>query len=133
MINLNQVINTGSELVLQSAFTAGVGYLAARIFTSINPVNAAVFCGVAAVVRYAVSPLFEKLFSGIGSNTSSRILGDILCGVSVVVLSSLFSSAAGFPIGCATGISLLAITVGTFAVIRLGDFAMEVATEAFYG
>lgn len=133
MIDCRQIMNTASDFAVTSAFTAAVGYMAARIFTSLNPLHGALYCGVASLVSRAVSPVMDKLFSGERANAASKFLGEILSIGSVVVISSLISVAAGFTVPYMTGMYLLAIMVATSVVMKFAEFALALATEAAYG
>lgn len=130
MQSIRSIINFSSDVALKSLLSGGVGYLAARAFTSINPIHGGVFCSVVSLVSKVITPLFERAFSGYGANQSSRVLGGLLGIATVIGISSLITTGIGFTMPYTSALYLVALSVGTFVLIQLGNAAVVTAIEA---
>lgn len=130
MQSIRSIINFSSDVALKSLVSGSVGYLAARAFSSIDPIHGAVFCSVSSLVARVVTPLFERAFSGYGANQSSRMLGGLLGIATVIGISSLITTGIGFTMPYTSAMYLVALSVATFGLIQLGNAAVVAAIDA---
>ncbi len=63
MSNVRSVVNMTCNALVNAGFSAGFGYLCARAFTSINPINAAVYGGIYPLVSAITKPIFDNIFN----------------------------------------------------------------------
>ena len=126
-VSVQNYINTISETSLQMAAAAGIGYICARAFTSINPLNAAIFSAVSECVRKFTIPVFNKIFGGYGANQSSRFVGAILQVITTVAASSAISNALGYGVTINAGIAVICSVVAGKMIYDLGMFLATAA------
>lgn len=120
---IQKCINQTSNVIAPMATAAGVGYLCARIFLSINPVNAAVFSASAALISRLIAPVFEETFGGWAANDASKICGTILGTATAIALSAAVSTVLGFSIAFNQGLILTGtIFAATISTSVLVDF-----------
>lgn len=122
MTNIQSVINETSQTILECGAAAAIGYLCARVFTSINPAHAAVVSAVSILVSKIVDPVFQRVFAGPGANDASKFLGTVLNITLSVSASAAIASAMGFPISATAFfwlniVGILAVPVVTIAVV----------------
>ena len=126
MSRIQNTINLVSEIVLNSAAAAGIGYLCARAFMAINPVHVAVACAVSFAVSKATKPIFEKIYAGENVNEASRILGLVLHDI--VVFTPL-AVVVGCPVSMGSCLCLIAIFTSVMSAVNIGKASTEEQTR----
>lgn len=117
-------VNQATNVALHMSAMAGIGYLAARVFSFIDPVHAALFSASTYLVSKIISPLFEKTFGGWASSEASRFTGNLLALGTAVAISSGISMLAGFPVSFTAGVAL------TCTIVAVGIFSAMVINLA---
>jgi len=134
MSAIQNIANEASSAVVLSATGAGVGYLFARAFMSINPINAAVFCATNALVSKVINPIFNPIFNGPTANGASKFVGSVLQLAATIASSVAISNALGYPIsfGAAATASLVpAAVVLTVFTVGVSLFAIAYLAVMF--
>lgn len=107
-----QNLNIACDVVRDMAGGAGLGYLCARIFTTINPVAGAIFGATATLISKLARPVFKSLFEGPGANESSKTIGWLLENTVGILASAAITTYAGYSM---TAYSALILTVSALA------------------
>jgi hypothetical protein len=132
MLTIRSFINTASDYFISACTSGAVGYLGARMFTSINPVHGAVFCALASLVSRIVSPVFKDIFNGKGSNMASRAFGEVAKAITSITVSSAICTAAGLALPYASAIHIVAVMAASLAFLALGEVAIELTVDAVH-
>lgn len=132
MSYVTQVVNPVCTAVVNSGLSAAIGYLCARTFMSINPINGAVYAAIFPLVSAVTTPIFNSLFQGKEANGATRFVGTVLNMTANVGASYSISGAVGFPLtfGAAATLTVIpAAIVMAAAAVGFG-VSMGVALKA---
>ena len=115
-------VNFTSGAAVNAASSGVLGYLGARIFTSIDPLHGGVFGVVSALVSSVTKPLFEKIFEQPGADENAKCVGQILNTVVGIAVSLSICGALGFQLTLETAVILIisqiaAVIVGSCALV----------------
>ena len=130
MTTIQKLVNLASDTVINSAAAAGIGYLCARAFMTLNPVHAAVVSAVSVVVSKVTNPIFNWIFAGEQANKASKFLGNVLNITASVAASAAIATSLGYPVTVTSFLVLNAVTIAAFAAVSVGLFAA--ASTAVY-
>lgn len=111
-----------TDVIAPMLVSAGVGYLCARVFLTINPIHAAVFSASASLISRVIAPIFEETFGGWAANDASRISGRLLGIGTAIALSAAISTVLGFSMSFNSG---LVLTGTIFAVTISAAIAVD--------
>ena len=126
---MSNSINVASQYVVNAGVSGVLGYGAAALFTTINPIHGAVFCGISSLVSRVVTPFFDKIFNKPESNSESRFVGSVLKIVVGVGAAAAITTLAGFPITWMSGLIMTAAVTAT-TVLTLLAFTAGAALVA---
>jgi hypothetical protein len=101
-------VNQFSGVIVAAAFSGGLGYISARIFTSIDPMYGGVYGIVSALVSKVTGPLFDKIFAHQGADANSKCVGNILNTLTGIAVSLAICGALGFEMTFGTACALIA-------------------------
>jgi hypothetical protein len=114
---IQKAMNKLSQVSVYVAGHACIGYVAARVFTKVNPLQGAALCAISSVVSALMKPLFDKLFAGYGSNHACRQVGAWLnMGISIVATAAI-ASVSGCPITMASAAMLACYAVAVHVLL----------------
>lgn len=124
MVKLTHVLNKTCDTVVEAGLSAGFGYLFARAFMKINPVNGAVFGAVFSLVSSATAPIFQTIFQGKEAAGSTKFVGEVFHMATSLAASHYISAALGFPstlgasatLACGPGVVLASAALLGFAL-----------------
>lgn len=125
MNHVTNAVNFACNTVVSAGVAASVGYLCAKAFTTINPVNGAVFGAVTALVSAVADPIFNAIFQREDANAASRFVGSVLSLATGIAASSYISGALGYavPLEAAATLTVIpgaAITTAALAATAVG-------------
>lgn len=135
MSTIHDIVNWASSTVVNTGVSAGVGYLCARAFMSINPVHGAVVAAVSCVVSRVADPIFTAIFGGDKANMASKFVGTVLNITASVGGTLAIASALGFPVtlysfACLTAIMTAASLITAIALTAILGTAAYVADRS---
>lgn len=106
-------VNHFSGAIVDAACGGALGYISARIFTSIDPMHGGVYGIVSALVSKVTAPLFNKIFAQPGADDNSKCVGQVLNSLTGIAVSLAICGALGFEMTFGTACVLIASQVAS--------------------
>lgn len=100
-------VNQISGMVINAGLSGVSGYIGARLFTKINPMEGALFGLVRGVVGFVTTPIFKSIFARPGADGNSQCLGEILDFATSTAVSLAACSALGVHLTVHAAVALI--------------------------
>lgn len=117
---VDKFMNFVSRPIVELPFIAAAGYVSAIVFAPmINPVNAAAFTAIAALVSLVTRPLFDLIFERKSCSASTKFLGKVLNFGTAIGIAVGIASLAGFPMTFTGGLIAAGSLFAGYLVCRI--------------